>query len=250
MGVSRRVEIGGQQGAGVIQEDFWWPQAQAAPTKTETRNVNARFSHRPFCSTLPSVTKHTTPLNDFLFCSRDIPICYFSVDALQLFSTVIAKKEPRTNQRPQRSLPSVGDQSASRISSTFQPSSTLSLVQSIFAAMKFFESQHEFDYSWEEVSTANWRKYCPWNDKSTHVIAVDTISRHVDPATGIVSRVLHCPICISIANFHISSVPNVSSPANNPHQSGSARSLVARTSRKSTKPRTSTLSPRRSQCAA
>lgn len=56
--------------------------------------------------------------------------------------------------------------------------------------MKFFESQHEFDYSWEEVSTANWRKYCPWNDKSTHVIAVDTISRHVDPVTGIVS--LHC----------------------------------------------------------
>ncbi len=44
-----------------------------------------------------------------------------------------------------------------------------------------------FDYSWEEVSTANWRKYCPWNDKTTHVIAVDTLSRNVDPSTGIVS---------------------------------------------------------------
>ena len=52
--------------------------------------------------------------------------------------------------------------------------------------MKIFASTHEFDYSWEEVSTANWRKYCPWNDKSTHVIAVDTLERHVDPETGIV----------------------------------------------------------------
>lgn len=52
--------------------------------------------------------------------------------------------------------------------------------------MKVFSSKYTFDYSWEEVSTANWRKYCPWNDKSTHVIAVDTLSREVDPATGIV----------------------------------------------------------------
>lgn len=55
--------------------------------------------------------------------------------------------------------------------------------------MKIFASQHEFDYSWNEVSTANWQKYSPWNDKSTHVIAVDTINRHVDPETGIVSSV-------------------------------------------------------------
>jgi hypothetical protein len=52
--------------------------------------------------------------------------------------------------------------------------------------MKVFSNDCTFDYSWEEVSTANWRKYCPWNEKSTHVIAVDTIARHVDPATGIV----------------------------------------------------------------
>ncbi|KAI9811640.1 MAG: hypothetical protein M1827_005389 [Pycnora praestabilis] len=60
--------------------------------------------------------------------------------------------------------------------------------------MKVFESECIFDYSWEEVSTANWRKYCPWNDKATHVIAVDTLSRSVDPATGILrtERLITC----------------------------------------------------------
>ncbi|MCJ1246066.1 hypothetical protein MMC30_003270 [Trapelia coarctata] len=60
--------------------------------------------------------------------------------------------------------------------------------------MKVFSSSCTFDYSWEEVSTANWRKYCPWNDKSTHVIAVDTLSRSVDPSTGILrtERLITC----------------------------------------------------------
>jgi len=60
--------------------------------------------------------------------------------------------------------------------------------------MKVFSSDCAFDYSWEEVSTANWRKYCPWNDKSPHVIAVDTLSRHVDPDTGILrtERLITC----------------------------------------------------------
>ncbi|KAK5663035.1 hypothetical protein OQA88_6450 [Cercophora sp. LCS_1] len=60
--------------------------------------------------------------------------------------------------------------------------------------MKVFSNTETFDYSWEEVSTANWRKYCPWNDKSTHVVAVDTISRTVDPATGILrtERLITC----------------------------------------------------------
>ncbi|PSR97078.1 PRELI-like family-domain-containing protein [Coniella lustricola] len=60
--------------------------------------------------------------------------------------------------------------------------------------MKVFSSSHTFDYSWEEVSTANWRKYCPWNDKSTHVVSVDTLDRHVDPATGILrtERLITC----------------------------------------------------------
>lgn len=54
--------------------------------------------------------------------------------------------------------------------------------------MKVFSSTCDFDYSWEEVSTANWRKYCPWNDKATHVVGVDTLSRTIDPSTGIVSQ--------------------------------------------------------------
>lgn len=60
--------------------------------------------------------------------------------------------------------------------------------------MKLFSNEETFDYSWEEISTANWIKYGPWNDKSTHVIAVDTLSRHVDPATGILrtERLITC----------------------------------------------------------
>lgn len=72
--------------------------------------------------------------------------------------------------------------------------------------MKIFASQHEFDYSWEEVSTANWRKYCPWNDKSTHVVAVDTLDRHVEPTTGIVSILVI--YIIRTATDYISSVRN------------------------------------------
>ncbi|MCJ1412828.1 hypothetical protein MMC19_006927 [Ptychographa xylographoides] len=60
--------------------------------------------------------------------------------------------------------------------------------------MRVFSSTCTFDYSWEEVSTNNWRKYCPWNDKATHVIAVDTLSRTVDPSTGILrtERLITC----------------------------------------------------------
>ncbi|EXJ85060.1 hypothetical protein A1O3_05735 [Capronia epimyces CBS 606.96] len=60
--------------------------------------------------------------------------------------------------------------------------------------MRIFSSSYTFDYSWEEVSTNNWRKYCPWNDKASHVLAVDTLSRHVDPETGILrtERLITC----------------------------------------------------------
>ncbi|KAM5433982.1 Phospholipid metabolism protein [Microsporum canis] len=51
--------------------------------------------------------------------------------------------------------------------------------------MKVFESTCTFNYSWDEVSTANWRKYCPWNEKSTHVIAVDVLAHDINPETGI-----------------------------------------------------------------
>ena len=60
--------------------------------------------------------------------------------------------------------------------------------------MKIFASDYTFDYSWAEVSTANWRKYCPWNHKSTHVVAVDTLARRIDPSTGILrtERLITC----------------------------------------------------------
>ncbi|KAK5110739.1 hypothetical protein LTR62_005616 [Meristemomyces frigidus] len=60
--------------------------------------------------------------------------------------------------------------------------------------MRFFSSTHEFAYSWEEVSTNNWRKYCPWNDKAEHVIGVDTLSRSLDPTTHILrtERLITC----------------------------------------------------------
>ncbi|KAF2197564.1 MSF1-domain-containing protein [Delitschia confertaspora ATCC 74209] len=60
--------------------------------------------------------------------------------------------------------------------------------------MKIFQQNTEFDYSWEEVSTSNWRKYGPWNEKTPHVIAVDTLSREVDPTTGILrtERLITC----------------------------------------------------------
>ncbi|KAJ5460899.1 Protein UPS2 [Penicillium daleae] len=60
--------------------------------------------------------------------------------------------------------------------------------------MKVFSSTCNFEYSWDEVSTANWRKYCPWNDKATHVVGVDTLSRTIDPKTGILrtERLITC----------------------------------------------------------
>ncbi|KAI1913670.1 Phospholipid metabolism protein [Ophidiomyces ophidiicola] len=60
--------------------------------------------------------------------------------------------------------------------------------------MKVFASECTFDYSWEEVSTANWQKYCPWNNKSTHVVAVDVLSRTLDPTSGILrtERLITC----------------------------------------------------------
>ncbi|KAM0715399.1 hypothetical protein Q7P37_008897 [Cladosporium fusiforme] len=60
--------------------------------------------------------------------------------------------------------------------------------------MKLFSARHEYNYSWEEVSTNNWRKYCPWNDKAEHVIGVDVLSRSLDQTTGILrtERLITC----------------------------------------------------------
>lgn len=72
--------------------------------------------------------------------------------------------------------------------------------------MKVFASDCTFDYSWEEVSTANWRKYCTWNDKSTHVVAVDTLSRSVDPQTGIVSPSIPLSSAHQNVESHLTSI--------------------------------------------
>ncbi|KAI9652662.1 MAG: hypothetical protein M1831_006649 [Alyxoria varia] len=60
--------------------------------------------------------------------------------------------------------------------------------------MKIFSSQHDFDYDSNEVSKANWLKYSPWNKESTHVVAVDTLSRSVNPRSGVLrsERLITC----------------------------------------------------------
>ena len=60
--------------------------------------------------------------------------------------------------------------------------------------MRVFSSSYTFDYNWDEVSSANWRKYCPWNTTSSHVVAVDTLSRRIDSSTGILitERLITC----------------------------------------------------------
>jgi hypothetical protein len=60
--------------------------------------------------------------------------------------------------------------------------------------MKVFQWTSDFNYSWDEVSIGNWQKYSPWNEKTPHVKAVDTLSREVDPATGILrtERLITC----------------------------------------------------------
>ncbi|KAG0132537.1 PRELI-like family-domain-containing protein [Tuber indicum] len=60
--------------------------------------------------------------------------------------------------------------------------------------MKVFESSCIFEYPWANVSIANWRKYGSWNTHSTHVVAVDTLNRSVDPNTGILrtERLITC----------------------------------------------------------
>lgn len=122
--------------------------------------------------------------------------------------------------------------------------------------MKYFQQTVDFDYTWEEVSTSNWRKYGPWNEKTPHVIAVDTLSRSVDPATGIVSdSFFHMsirrapPASPSRKLTHRSSAPNVSSHASNPRPNGYKLYSAARTPPWSMRPPTSTPSPRSSPSA-
>ena len=43
--------------------------------------------------------------------------------------------------------------------------------------MKLFESEHFFNYPWDQVTAANWQKYP--NELSTHVISVDILDRQL-----------------------------------------------------------------------
>lgn len=58
--------------------------------------------------------------------------------------------------------------------------------------MKFFLSEHLFNYPWDQVSAANWKKYP--NEISTHVVAVDVLRREVDPESGVLTteRLITC----------------------------------------------------------
>lgn len=44
--------------------------------------------------------------------------------------------------------------------------------------MKLFESEHYFNYPWDQVTAANWQKYP--NELSTHVVSVDILNREID----------------------------------------------------------------------
>jgi len=73
------------------------------------------------------------------------------------------------------------------ISPATRPTSVSTTITPSDTEMKVFESSYVFEYPWANVSIANWRKYGTWNTQSTHVVAVDTLNRSVDPSTGIVS---------------------------------------------------------------
>lgn len=58
--------------------------------------------------------------------------------------------------------------------------------------MKIFSTEHCFEYPWEQVSAANWKKYP--NEMSTHVIAVDVLRREIDSQSGVLrtERLITC----------------------------------------------------------
>lgn len=58
--------------------------------------------------------------------------------------------------------------------------------------MKLFESQHHFNYNWEQVTAANWQKYP--NELSTHVVSVDILNREVDTERNVLKteRLIAC----------------------------------------------------------
>lgn len=104
-----------------------------------------------------------------------------------LLSSVFERACSRTPENLSRTL-------AGSCPSPFLPSTHDSTRHSHQHVMRVFENNCTFNYSWRNVSIANWRKYCAWNTQSTHVIAVDTLSRSVDPASGIVRPLRSHPL--------------------------------------------------------
>lgn len=57
--------------------------------------------------------------------------------------------------------------------------------------MKLFENKHVFGHTWDKVTAAHWVKYP--SDLTSHVVAVDYLSRHVDSNNHLVTeRLLTC----------------------------------------------------------
>lgn len=58
--------------------------------------------------------------------------------------------------------------------------------------MKLFETTHHFEYPWDQVTAANWRKYP--NELAAHVVLVDVLSRTIDAEKKILrtERLIGC----------------------------------------------------------
>lgn len=58
--------------------------------------------------------------------------------------------------------------------------------------MKIFETEHHFNYSWEQVTAANWQKYP--NELATHVVSVDILNREIDEQKQVLrtERLISC----------------------------------------------------------
>lgn len=58
--------------------------------------------------------------------------------------------------------------------------------------MKIFSTGHDFNYSWEQVTAANWQKYP--NELATHVVSVDILNREIDAERNVLrtERLIAC----------------------------------------------------------
>ncbi len=76
--------------------------------------------------------------------------------------------------------------------------------------MKIFSNQYLLDYSWNQVSVANWKKYP--NEKSTHVVAVDILRRELNNETGVLTteRLITCKQAIPKWVFALVGGTNIS----------------------------------------